>query len=169
MAGNAEPVMEVVAPDGDAARWVLRAYFGELASRYYGRPATGDEVAAAMREEPSDDLALPRGLFLVAREEGAVLGCAGLRLLPGRIGEVTRLFVVPAARRRGLGVRLLDGLEDHARRHGVTTLRLDTRRDLTEARRLYARHGYREVPPFSHGPYADHWFAKAVGNDYGEC
>jgi hypothetical protein len=50
------------------------------------------EVAAAMREEPSDDLALPRGLFLVAREEGAVLGCAGLRLLPGRIGEVTRVF-----------------------------------------------------------------------------
>lgn len=169
MAANAEPVIEVAAPDDDAARWVLRAYFGEVASRYYGRPATGDEVAAAMREEPSDDLALPRGLFLVAREEGAVLGCAGLRLLPGRIGEVTRLFVVPAARRRGLGVRLLDGLEDHARRHGVTTLRLDTRRDLTEARRLYARHGYREVPPFSHGPYADHWFAKAVGNDYGEC
>lgn len=169
MAANAEPVIEVAAPDDDAARWVLRAYFDEVASRYYGRPATGDEVAAAMREEPSDDLALPRGLFLVAREEGAVLGCAGLRLLPGRIGEVTRLFVVPAARRRGLGVRLLDSLEDHARRHGVTTLRLDTRRDLTEARRLYARHGYREVPPFSHGPYADHWFAKAVGNDYGEC
>jgi N-acetylglutamate synthase-like GNAT family acetyltransferase len=79
-----------------------------------------------MREEPSDDLALPRGLFLVARAEGAVFGCAGLRLLPGRIGEVTRVFVVPAARRRGLGARLLDGLEDHARRHGVTTLRLDT-------------------------------------------
>ena len=54
------------------------------------------------------------------------------------------------------------------RRHGVTTLRLDTRRDLTEARRLYARHGYREVPPFSHGPYADHWVEKTVGNDYRE-
>ena len=62
--------MEVVAPDDDAARWVLRAYFDELASRYYGRSATGDEVAAAMREEPSDDLALPRGLF---RPDGFVL------------------------------------------------------------------------------------------------
>ena len=165
MAGNAEPVIEVAAPDDDAARWVLRAYFDEVASRYYGRPATGDEVAAAMREEPSDDLVLPHGLILVAHEDGAVLGCAGLRLLPGRIGEVTRLFVVPAARRRGLGARLLDGLEDHARRHGVTTLRLDTRRDLAEARRLYARHGYREVLPFSHGPYADHWFEKTLQED----
>jgi GNAT superfamily N-acetyltransferase len=170
VAGNAEPVIEVMAPDGDTGRWVLRAYFDEVASRYYGRPATEDEIAAAMREEPSDDLALPRGLFLVAHEEAAVLGCAGLRLLPGLTGEVTRVFVVPAARRRGLGARLLDCLEDHARRHGVATLRLDTRRDLTEARRLYARHGYREALPFSHGSYADHWFEKtlAAGHDYRE-
>lgn len=91
-----------------------------------------------------------------------MLGCAGLRLLPGGIGEVTRVFVVPAARRRGLGARLLGDLEDHARRRGVAILRLDTRRDLTEARRLYARHGYREVRPFSHGPYADHWFEKTL-------
>jgi hypothetical protein len=44
----------------------------------------------------------------------------------------------------------------------VATLRLDTRSDLTEARRLYARHGYREVPAFSQGPYADHWFEKTL-------
>ena len=67
---------------------------------------------------------------------------------------------MPAARRRGLGSRLLDELETHARDHQVTTLRLDTRRDLVEARQLYARHGYTEVRPFSHGPYSDHWFQK---------
>jgi len=41
-------------------------------------------------------------------------------------------------------------------------LRLDTRRDLVEARRLYARHGYTEVRPFSAGPYSDHWYEKAI-------
>ena len=66
----------------------------------------------------------------------------------------------PAARRRGFGSRLLDHLEAYAREHGVATLRLDTRDDLVEARRLYARHGYAEVRPFSQGPYADHWFEK---------
>jgi GNAT superfamily N-acetyltransferase len=156
-------MIEVLPPEDQAARWALRAYFDEVASRYYGRPATEDEIVAAMRDEPSDDLALPRGLFLVAREERAVLGCAGLRLLPGLTGEVTRVYVVPAARRRGLGTRLLSCLEDHARRHGVATLRLDTRSDLTEARRLYARHGYREVLPPSHGRYVDHSFEKALG------
>jgi len=97
-------------PASAAARQVLRAYFAEVASRYYGRPATDEEVAAAMREEPSDDLTPPGGLLLVAVQDGAVLGCAGLRLLPGGIGEVTRVFVMPAARRRGLGSRLLDEL-----------------------------------------------------------
>jgi ribosomal protein S18 acetylase RimI-like enzyme len=155
-----EPVITVMPPASDAARQVLRAYFAEVASRYYGRPATDEEVAAAMREEPSDDLTPPGGLLLVAVQDGAVLGCAGLRLLPGGIGEVTRVFVMPAARRCGLGSRLLDELETHARDHRVTTLRLDTRRDLVEARQLYARHGYTEVRPFSRGPYSDHWFVK---------
>ena len=149
-------------PAADEGRRALRAYFDDVASRYYGRPATEDEIAAAMRDDPSDDLAPPHGLLLVAHANGDVLGCAGLRLLPGRLGEVTRVFVVPAARGRGLGSRLLNCVEEHARRHRVSTLRLDTRRDLIEARRLYARHGYREVPPFSHGPYADHWFEKTL-------
>jgi ribosomal protein S18 acetylase RimI-like enzyme len=71
-------------------------------------------------------------------------------MLPGR-----------AARwRRGLGARLLDHLEAHARDHGVAILRLDTRDDLVEARRLYARHGYTEVRPLSQGLYAGHWFEK---------
>ena len=127
---GSDPVITVMPPASAAARQVLRAYFAEVASRYYGRPATDEEVAAAMREEPSDDLAPPGGLLLVAVQDGAVLGCAGLRLLPGGIGEVTRVYVMPAARRRGLGSRLLDELEAHARDHKITTLRLDTRRDL---------------------------------------
>ena len=157
-----ELAIAVTSPAAEEARRVLRAYFDDVASRYYGRPATADEIAAAMSEDPSDDLAPPRGLLLVAQEKGDVLGCAGLRLLPGPAAEVTRVFVVPAARRRGLASRLLDCLEEHARRHQASALRLDTRRDLVEARRLYARHGYREVAPFSSGPYADHWFEKAL-------
>jgi ribosomal protein S18 acetylase RimI-like enzyme len=157
-----ELAITATSPAAGEARRILRAYFDDVASRFYGRPATDEEIATAMREDPSDDLTPPRGLLLVAREKGNVLGCAGLRLLPGNVAEVTRVFVVPAARGQGIGSRLLDGLEEHARQHRVSALRLDTRRDLTEARRLYARHGYREVAPFSSGPYADHWFEKTL-------
>jgi GNAT superfamily N-acetyltransferase len=70
------------------------------------------------------------------------------------------MYVADRARRRGLGRRLLEELESAALASGRTVLRLDTRGDLIEARRLYATHGYREVHAFNNSPYAQHWFAK---------
>jgi N-acetylglutamate synthase-like GNAT family acetyltransferase len=105
---------------------------------------------------------------LLARQDGTVLGCAGLRLPHsaaghGRLGEVTRIFVLPQVRCRGIGQRLLAAVEDAARSSQVTRLRLDTSDYLTEARRLYARNGYQEVAPFSDGQVATLWFGKAFG------
>lgn len=161
-ASDAAVVLEQLSPRSAVARQALWSYIEDVASRYLGRPATDAETDAAMREDPSDDLELPSGLFLVARQDGPVVGCAGLRLLPGTIGEVKRVHVVLAARGRGLGARLMGELERLAVEHHRSTLRLDTRSDLLEARRLYARLGYREVPAFNAGQYADHWFEKSL-------
>jgi len=114
-----------------------------------------------MREEPSDDLVPPRGLLLLARRGEEVLGCAGLRLHADAAG-VTRVHVAGTARGQGLGSRLLRALEDEARAHGLYVLRLDTRSDLIEARRLYTRHGFKEAEPFNADPYAQHWFTKRL-------
>jgi GNAT superfamily N-acetyltransferase len=158
-----EPVLiEVVAPDASAASQILRSYIDDVASRYYGGQATDEEIDASLREDPSSDLAPPSGVFLVARQRGAVLGCAGMRLLPERVGEIKRLFVAPAARGCGLGARLMGELESIARGHGLSVLRLDTRHDLVESRRLYATLGYEEVPAFNDGRYAEHWLAKPL-------
>jgi len=154
--------VQPVAPDSAEARLVLDAYFRDIMSRHHGRRATRREVDAAMNAEPSGDLCPPRGLFLVARHGGAVLGCAGLRLVAAGTGEVTRVFVMPEARRRGVGQRLLEAVEAAAREQEVTRLRLDTGRHLNEARRLYARNGYREVPPFNQGRLADQWLEKSL-------
>ena len=155
-------IIQVTAPGSDAGRAALRAYLDDVASRFYGRPAGADEVDAALREDPSDDLAPPSGVFWVAREHGTVIGCAGLRLLGDGIGEVKRVFVAPAARRRGLGRRLMGEVEQCARDQRRTVLRLDTRADLVEARTLYSNLGYTEVPAFNASAYAEHWFAKSL-------
>lgn len=158
----ADITVEPVAPSSPRAEHILRAYYADVVSRYHGRDASDVEVDAAVRDDPSDDLVPPRGLLLVARQEDAVLGCVGLRLLPDGVGEVTRLYVTAEARCRGLGSRLLHELELAARKRRVSWLRLDTRSDLVEARRLYIRHGYREVAPFNDEPYAEHWLGKSV-------
>ncbi len=149
-------------PDSDRAREILRSYLDDVVSRYYGRQVTEAELATTLQEFPSDDLATPRGVLLVASEAGAAVGCVGLRFLADGTGEVTRLFVAEPHRGRGLAKRLIDELEQLARNRGLTRLRLDTRHDLNEARGLYARQGFREVAPFNAGPYADHWFEKTL-------
>jgi GNAT superfamily N-acetyltransferase len=149
-------------PGSAEGRAVLTAYFNDVVSRDHGREATHDEVESEMCEDPSDDLCPPSGLFLLARRGGAVIGCIGLLLLPGSLGEVRRVFVEPAARGRGVGARLMHAVEDEARSRALTRLRLDTRSDLVEARRLYARHGYQEVAPFNDGRWADRWLEKSL-------
>jgi GNAT superfamily N-acetyltransferase len=150
-----------VLPGSPEGRAVLRDYFRDVASRLYGREATDAEVDAEMRNDPSDGLCPPDGLLLVARRGTALIGCVGLRLLPAGLGEVTRVFVEPAARGDGVGGLLMRAVEDAARDRALTRLRLDTRTELTEARRLYARNGYQPVAPFNDG-WADLWFEKSL-------
>lgn len=144
------------------ARYLLRLYFAEMASRYFGRVATDEEIDAAMLEDPSADLVPPDGLFLLARRAGDPAGCIGLRRLSTQIAEIKRMFIRADARRYGGGSALLTAVERSARQLGTTTVRLDTRHDLVEARSLYAKHRYVEIPAYSHGPYADHWFEKRL-------
>ena len=162
-----EPVLVTVSslsPSDPDARGILWTYFHELVSRYQRRPGRAEEVEAAMVEYPDDDLIAPTGVFLLARKETTPVGCIGLRLRPNRVGQVTRMFVLPSERRQGIATRLLQELEAVARKYDVTRLELDTRHDLVEARRLYERYGFEEVPAFNAGPYAEHWFAKSLDN-----
>ncbi|WP_422740328.1 GNAT family N-acetyltransferase [Micromonospora sp. WMMD729] len=154
-------VTDAVRPDHPDAVVLLREYMAEMVVRYYGRPARPGEVDAALAEMPSDDLAYPTGLLLIAHRGADLAGCAGLRWRPG-FAELTRVYVRPAQRGTGGGATLLAAVEAQALAAGADRIRLDTRSDLVEARALYARHGYLEIPAYSHGPYAEHWFEKEL-------
>ncbi|MGW7344518.1 GNAT family N-acetyltransferase [Streptomyces sp. NPDC054854] len=139
-----------------------RAYYAEVAGRYWERAVTEAEIDQGMLDFPADDLAPPEGRFLVGRLDGVPLSCGGLRLIDPATAELTRVYVAPRARRTGGGAALLAALEDAGRSLGAERVRLDTRSDLVEARALYARHGYREIPAYNSGPYAEHWFEKPL-------
>ncbi|MBQ0984980.1 GNAT family N-acetyltransferase [Streptomyces sp. F63] len=145
------------------ARRLLRAYYAEVAGRYHGRAMTEAEIDDGLAVHHSDDLTAPTGVFLVARLGGEPAGCGGLRLLRPGTAELTRLYVRPEVRGRGGGGALLAAVETAARELGAERIVLDTRHDLVEARALYAKHGYAEVPAHNADPYADHWFAKHLG------
>lgn len=138
-----------------AATYCLESYFAELDERFDQGligPLNIKSVAKA--------LAPPKGLLLVAFLRGEPVGCGGLRWRGDRPAEVKRLWVSPQVRGLGLGRRIMDELERQAREREVTTLRLDTNRNLTEAIALYRDMGYQEIVAFNDEPNAHHWFEK---------
>ena len=134
----------------------------DVVTRYWQRPATCEDVERALRQDPNDDVAPPAGLFVLAVADREPIGCGGVRFHDDGVAELCRVWVVRAMRRHGIGTRIVARLEQEAVTRGQTCMRLDTRRDLIEARALYARLGYREVPPFNDAPYADQWFEKQL-------
>jgi GNAT superfamily N-acetyltransferase len=144
---------------GDA----IREFFAEAGRRLLGREATDAEVRAALAKDPHDSLCPPDGVFLSARDaHGTLAGYVGVRLLPDlpATAELKRLYVRPAGRGAGLGRELLVAAEDAARELGAITMVLETNSDLTEARAMYAKHGYRETEPYPGHGAAEHWYAK---------
>jgi putative acetyltransferase len=93
-------------------------------------------------------LAAPGVRFLVARRGGQALACGALRIDPAGYGEVKRMFVSPEARGLKLGRRLLDRIEEEARREGLGCLRLETGIHQPEALGLYRSAGYVERAAF---------------------
>jgi len=149
----------VVDPTSAEAVAILREYYIDVITRYFARPALPDEVTNVMLDEPSHDLTGRGGLFLIVN---AGVGCGGLRFIEPGVAELTRVYVTPSGRRRRLGQRIVERLENEARNRGVHTLRLDTRADLIEALALYEKLGYVDVEPFSDARYAERWLAKQL-------
>ncbi|PFG35593.1 acetyltransferase (GNAT) family protein [Flavimobilis soli] len=153
--------IEVVDPSSPVAAQIVRAYMADVASRYYGRPATTAEIDKALLDEPFDDLAGPSGVLLVALRDGEPVACAGARFVDDT-AELTKVFTTASARGSGLARRLVATLEQMFAERGLRTVRLDTRSDLVEACALYESIGYRRVEPFNDEPYSDRWYAKRL-------
>jgi GNAT superfamily N-acetyltransferase len=147
----------IESPRSADAQACLSAYYAELAARF----EAGFDMQAA-HGEPLDSLAPPLGWFLVARLDGEAVGCAGMRRLDDRIGELKRMWIAPAARGRGVARALLDHVEDLAHSAGFTRIRLDTNKALIEAHALYRSAGYAEIAAYNDNPYAHLWFEKRV-------
>ncbi|MCP9973649.1 GNAT family N-acetyltransferase [Streptomyces somaliensis] len=149
--------------DTEDATSLRRAYYHDVASRYWRRPATAREIDEGLAGDGVEALTAPTGRFLVGRCGGAPAACGGVLLLDAERAELTRVFVRHAYRGTGGAGLLLTALEAAAAELGARRTVLNTRLDLVEARALYVRHGYREIPPYCEGPYMEVWYGKELG------
>lgn len=151
---------EVADPTSQDAQYCLNAYFDELDERFEDGFDPDRSISA-----DADELTEPDGLLLLARLHGEPVGCGALKFHDDQPAELKRMWVDPSARGLGLGRRILSELEERARLHGASEVRLETNRSLNEAIALYRSAGYEEVDPFNDEPYAHHWFEKELDSD----
>jgi putative acetyltransferase len=143
--------------DSAAAAPLVRDLLAELEHRY-GQPDPDPDHLQASH------LAPPHGAFVVAWQAEQPVGCGGLRRADEGVGELKRMFVVPAARRRGVGWAVLVALEARAGVLGYRQLILETGVHQPEAMGLYASAGYAPIEPygFYRGSPTSRCFAKEL-------
>lgn len=82
------------------------------------------------------------GSFWVAEEEGELVGMFGLEQAGAQAAELRRMYVAPAARRRGIARAMLAHAEETARRSGCRRLVLSTSELQPAALALYRASGF---------------------------
>jgi [ribosomal protein S18]-alanine N-acetyltransferase len=88
-----------------------------------------------------DDLNRDDRCYLVAREDGEVVGYAGLAI-GADAADVLTVAVAPARQGSGHGLRLVGALLVAARSRGVDAVTLEVRASAEGAQRLYRRAGF---------------------------
>ncbi len=160
MTRNAESiVIRREDPFGKTAADLIAEVVAFLAGRY---PELAD--ACAMSFHP-DDVVVSRSGFFVAYLGGRPVGCGALRPLDDETVEIKRMYVAPAARRRGVGRELLAELERQAAGFGYGLIRLECGVRQPEAIALYESCGFSHIPPFGQyvGKPVSVCFEKATG------
>lgn len=129
-------------PDLEAARLLILAHAESL------REHPGSDQVRADAESLPGPYAPPRGRLYLARLDGTPAGCVALRPLDTVTGEVKRMFVLPTARKNGIGRALMERLLADAPRLDYRTIRLGTLEEMTAARALYRQLGFVEIPRY---------------------
>ena len=85
------------------------------------------------------------GIALLAEgDDGAAMGFATAHRTGARAGELTDLYVVPAARRAGVARALVLAVVSQLKVEGIAHVELDVQTSNAAARSVYARWGFRE-------------------------
>ena len=101
----------------------------------------GDPTVNTMYENFQNE----RAVYYIAEENGKILGGAGVNQLDGtteNICELQRMFLLPEARGKGIGNKLMEMSLEAAKNFGYEKIYLETLAEMHEARKLYLKSGF---------------------------
>ncbi len=118
------------------------AYRGDSARQGWNHEADILDDERITREELDALLADPAVTILTARDQSALIGCVAVTRKDGTLGYLGMLCVLPTLQSSGLGRRLLDAAEDHARALGLSAMEMTVIEGRDALIAWYVRRGY---------------------------
>ena len=115
-------------------------YRGKLEPELGAFRETADGIAAELARESG---------AILAERNGRILGCVMVKLIDDDL-YFGRLSVVPEVRGEGIARRLVEAVEDEARRRELAGVRLGVRIVLVENQQLFSSMGYVETSREAH-------------------
>lgn len=138
--------------DASALKDLLEAaYRGDSARAGWNHEADILDDERIGRAELDALLADPAVTILTARDGEALIGCVAVTCKDSALGYLGMLCVLPTLQSGGLGRRLLDAAEDHARELGLAAMEMTVIDSRDALIAWYERRGYRhtgETRPF---------------------
>ena len=117
----------------------------ESVLREYGLEFDADSTDADLADIPANYEGRGGAFQIIESHDGSVVGCGGLFRVDADTVELRKMYLLPEARGRGLGKKLLTKLLVEARRLGYKRVVLETNSVLREAIALYQSFGFRPV------------------------
>jgi len=115
-------------------------YRGKLEPESGAFRETAEAIAAELARESG---------AIVAERNGRMIACVMVKLIEGDL-YFGRLSVVPEARGEGIARRLVEAVEDEARRRELAGVQLGVRIVLVENQKLFSSMGYVEISREAH-------------------
>jgi GNAT superfamily N-acetyltransferase len=142
--------------------WVVQRH-GELYWREFGYDERFEALVAGIVARFIERFDARRERCWIAERRGERLGAVFLVKQSARVAKLRLLIVDPGARGLGLGMRLVRACVGFARAAGYRKLVLWTQSELTAARAIYGKAGFRKV-----GEERHHSFGKSLTGEYWE-
>ena len=142
--GKTSHQIRLIRPDDNpAVAQIIRKVMTEFGAVGCGFSIEDTEVDAMFEAYP-----VPGSAFFVIERDGRLLGCGGVGPLAGGesgVCELRKMYFLDELRGAGLGTRLLEMLLNAARDTGYTSCYLETMDNMSLARKLYLKYGFKPI------------------------
>jgi len=140
---NTWKIREIKSEDNQQVKQLIRNVLVEM-----GVPKVGTAYEDKALDDMTQTYDAEKMTYLVVEENSKIIGGAGIAPLTGlekEICELQKMYFLPEARGRGIGMKMINQCLDYGREQGFEKCYIETLPYMENARKLYHKNGFEVI------------------------